>query len=132
MKRAILAGLVFLLLAGCSGTRAVEDCRSHADEFMRRLALRDFAGAHALCEPARVKQADLEAVAAMPWMQAALRDYQGLEHGTGGQYESSGGDATVRLPPATLKGHAGITIEFSFRQDGERWLLAGLDARNRP
>lgn len=132
MKRTVVVSLLLLLLAGCGAGRAVDDCRAQADEFMRRLAVRDYTGAHELCDPARVTQAQLECVAALPWMQEALRDYEGLEHGTGGQYESANGAASVRLPAATVKGHAGVTIEFSFRNEDGRWLLAGLDARNRP
>lgn len=120
MKKTLPLLLIFLLLGGCAEAVELSQCRKIADDFMTKLAKRDFNGAAELCDPMAIDPESLTRIANDERNAPLLDDYQGLNHGDGGQKQDKDGTVEVRLAPATPNGHSDFRVNFAFREiDGE-------------
>ena len=124
MKMTLPLLLIILLMSGCAEAVELSQCRNLADQFMSKLAKRDFAGASELCDPMAIDHDTLTRIANDEKNAPVLDDYQGLEHGDGGQKVEKDETVEVRLAPATPTGHEDYRVNFAFRKiDGEFKLI---------
>lgn len=113
--------LVAFMLSSCGAAADLNSCRKVADDFMARLAKRDFNGAYALCDPMALDQDVLFKIGNSPAYETLLDNYKGLNHGDGGQLLDGSSPPEVRLAPATPDGHDGFRVHFAFRKLDTGW-----------
>lgn len=117
---------VFLLLCGCGFGAAVDSGRAVGDRFLELMAKGDYKQARELCSGMEFSEEALQAFATDPGNAAMLKDYKGIDWAGGGELKTEDGQSTLRLPRSELKGKAGTTVVFSFRQEGNDWRIVGF------
>ncbi|MBE7490651.1 MAG: hypothetical protein HS108_02645 [Planctomycetes bacterium] len=121
-----------LVLAGCGAENSIKQARPVCEQFLAHLSQEKFAQAHELCDPARIELDDLKAWAADAGNMSMLRDYQGVQWQSGGQYTAADSKEfdrpTVRTPPGSkLTGRPDVTVQFALRMDeGGKWVIIGF------
>jgi hypothetical protein len=126
MRRMAVISLTVLLLAGCADAFDLNATRNVSERFMEKLARGDINGAYELCDPNALSRDTLDDIANKAEYANLYRKFKGLDHGEGGQKDTSGAYTDVRLSPAKIRGEDGWIAHFALRKYDEGWKIIGF------